>query len=345
VTAVEDIPVAAHSWMPLDLLAIESGPSTPPTIGGLVYSGRKHVFSGEPETLKTWAALVLCVEQVRAGENVIYVDFEMDGREQLARLRDLGLDDDEVRRFCYIAPAEPLTNTKGRPFPHLQGDIDALLTDRPPSLVVFDAFTGALEIHGFDPNSGVEVERFYRTVVKLFQMCGAGVVVLDHLTKNRDTRGRYSIGSERKLGAADVHLGFELIRSFGRGRSGLAKIVTHKDRPGHLPRPKAAEFRLASDPVTGIVSWEICLGESIGADAPFRPTHLMEKVSRYVASHVDERPSRNAVEKNVGGKAEYVRKAIDVLIKEGFLEPTAGMRNAKLLRSLKPYREDEDDAA
>ena len=112
-----------------------------------------------------------------------------------------------------------------------------------------------------------------------------------------------------------------------RSPSGLAKIVTHKDRPGYLPRPKAAELELTSDPETGRVN-------------------LMEKVSLYVAAHGEEDlPSRNQVEENVKGKRDFVRQAIDVLLAEDFVAEEPGRRNARLLRSLKPYREAEDDAA
>jgi hypothetical protein len=258
----------------------------------------------------------------------------------LERLRDLGLTDEEIASLLYLTPSEPLTDAQVR------ADVDALLGEPPrPSLVIIDAFTGALELHRLDPNSGVEVERFYRTVVSPLQAHGAAVVILDHVPKNKDARGKFSIASERKLGGADVHLGFEIVRPFGRGRNGLAKIVTHKDRPGHLPRPKAAELELSSNPETGLVTWDIRPADD-AAEEPFRPTRLMEKVSLYVAAHVDEEPpSRNAVEEHVTGKRDFVRQAINVLVGEKYLAEEEGPRNARLLRSLKPYREANDHAS
>jgi AAA domain len=326
-----------HSWHPVDLLAIEADPPPPPTISGLAYPGRRHVYSGEPETLKTWAALVLGVEEIRAGRGVVYIDFEMGDRTMLERLRALGLEDEEIReRFAYLTPSEPMTD------PQVLVDMGALLTERQASLVIFDAFTGALEIHGCDPNSGVEVERFYRTVVGPLQTRGVAVVLLDHPTKAKETRGKFSIGSERKIAACDVHLGFEIVRPFGRGRDGLAKLTTHKDRPGYLARPKAAELELSSDPDTGLISWEIRPAEHSDDQHPFRPTHLMEKVSLYVGAQLAEPPSRNRVEENVTGKRDFVRLAIDTLLAEGYLAEEDGLRNARLLRFVKPYREADD---
>ena len=202
-----------------------------------------------------------------------------------------------------------------------------------------------LALHGCDPNSGADVERFYRTVVEPLRGHGAAVLLLDHLAKNKDTRGMFSIGSERKIGGADVHLGFEVVRPFGRGKSGLAKIATHKDRPGNLPRPKAAELELTSDPGTGAISWQIRPAEQADPEQPFRPTNLMEKVSHYVEGCVDDPPSRTNVEENVTGKGEWVRQAIDVLVREEYLVAEPGPRKARLLHSVKPYRKAGDDAS
>lgn len=331
----------SHSWTPVDLLAFAGDPPAPPTIGGLAYPGRRHVFSGEPESLKTWTSLVLCAQEIRAGRTVVYVDFEMSAAEQLARLYDLGLADSEIASgFLYMSPEQPMTDTQVR------ADVAALLEARRPSLVVLDAFTGALDLHGHDPNSGVEVERFYRTVVRPLASQGAAVVLLDHLTKNKDTRGRYSIGSERKLGAADVHLGFEIVRPFGRGKAGLAKIVAHKDRPGRLPRPKAAELELTSSSKTGRIDWQIRATEDQGYGADFRPTALMERVSAYVASSPkDDPPTQNQVEANVNGQAMGKRSAIDRLVAERYLSERPGPRGARLLHHEKPYRQADDSGA
>jgi hypothetical protein len=332
-----DKPDAAHSWTPVDLLKLAAEPPEPPTIGGLVYPGRRHIFSGEPETLKTWAGLILAAAEILAGGTALYVDLEMGAREHLARLRDLGLTDEQVGRFLYIAPAEPVTSSR------VTADVAELLARRNPSLVVFDSFTGALDVHGFDPDKGVQVERFYRTVVRPFQDHGAAVVLLDHVTKAKDTRARYSIASERKLGGADVHLGFEIVRPFGRGKSGLAKIKTHKDRPGYLPRPVAAELELTSDAGDGRVSWEIKMSEAGDSRDPFRPTVLMERVSRYVGNCKGERQSRNQVEKAVKGQGHALRRAIDCLVDEGFFTEEAGPKGARLLGFVKLYTEARDD--
>ena len=64
----------------------------------------------------------------------------------------------------------------------------------------------------------------------------------------------------------------------------------------------------------------------------------MEKVSRYLET-VRDTVSRNEVERNVTGKGEYVRAAMDALITDGFVDESTGRGKSRPLRSLKPYRE------
>jgi hypothetical protein len=226
-TATTQIEPAVHSWQPVDLIGSAAAPPEPPTLADLAYPGRRHVYSGEPESLKSWAALVLAVEEIRKGESVLYVDLEMGRAEMLERLRDLGLSDDEIEsRFLYVEPSEPLGD------PAIRADVEALLQSCRPSLIVVDAFTPALELHGCDANSGTDIARFYRGIIELLRACGAAVLLLDHVTKSPGSRGKFSIGSERKIGGADVHLAFEVVRPFGRGEPVSPKSSPTKIAPG-----------------------------------------------------------------------------------------------------------------
>lgn len=329
-----------HSWRPLNLREFGLEPAPRPTIGGLAYAGLRHVFFGEPEAVKTWGAAALAVEEVAAGNNIVYIDAENGAREMRERFLALGLSEDDLDRIAYIEPSVPLTKDAA-----ILADVEQMLGKLRPTLVVLDSFDALLELHGLDPNSTIEVSRFYRTVVDPLRTTGAAVVVLDHVSKDKQARGRWAIGSQRKIGLAEVALGFELVHPFGRGRTGLARVVTHKDRRGWLPRPRAAELELRSDAETGAVAWTWRPASSDAKDgAVFRPTRLMEKVSRFVGAHVaEEKVTRSAVEEAVEGKAQYVREAMDRLVEEGFLEETPGPRGARHVTSIRPFREGFDD--
>jgi hypothetical protein len=148
---------------------------------------------------------------------------------------------------------------------------------------------------------------------------------------------------KRKVGTADVHLGLEVVRTLTRGGNGLVKVRVHKDRPGWLPRPHAGELALHSDPDTHAIVWQLKEPASSSADDNgWKPTVLMEKVSRYVEQQ-PEPVSRNRVESaNLGKSAEYIRQAMDALIAGGYLDEQPGLRRARLLTSTKPYRTSSD---
>lgn len=332
--------VVAHSWQPVDLLAVADAPPEPPTISGLVYPGRRHLVSGEPESLKSWLGLVICVEEIRKGETVFWIDFEMGPRDVLARLRDLGLTNEEIHsQVVYLEPDEPLRS-------EAMADIVNLINERRPTVIVIDALAGALQLHGLDGNLGKDVEKLYR-LLEPFREHGAAWILFDHLVKDRESRGKWAIGSERKVGGVDVHLGVTARQPFGRGKHGVATIKTHKDRPGYLPRPRTGELSLASNTDTGNITWEISVASHEQTEtatvAGFRPTVLMERVSTYV-ENCAEPVSRRTVEAAVNGKANGIRTAIDVLLAESYLvDNGTGTRSA--ITSQRSFREAEDMSA
>jgi hypothetical protein len=99
----EGMPSAGHSWQPIDLVAASQTPPEPPTIGGLLYRGKRILLSGETESLKTWLALILTKAEIDAGYTVAWADLDAMGRGAiLARLRALGVADGLIaRRFLY----------------------------------------------------------------------------------------------------------------------------------------------------------------------------------------------------------------------------------------------------
>jgi hypothetical protein len=324
---------ADHTWRPLDLIALGAEPPSPPEIGGLFYAGRRHVVSGEFDTGKSWLMAAVASSEVRADHGVIWIDDDDMGPSAiLERLRALDLEDERIAgQFAYLRPAEPLSDAARR-------DVVELIHARAVRLVVFDAFNATLSQHRCDPNSSADVERFLRSVVSPFASEGAAVVLPDHVVKQREARGRYSYGSERKQTGVDVHLGLSVIEPLGRGRTGKAKISVHKDRAGFL---EPALFVLTSDPETGKCSWRIELDHAVSDEGDFRPTNLMEKVSRYLELAGEPR-SRNQVEQDVKGKSEYVRQAIDVLISESFAVEFKGERGARMVKLVRAFREADE---
>lgn len=325
-----------HSWVALDLAELGVHKPEPPAIGGLLYPGRRHVFSGEAEAGKSWLLLAVAADEIREGRGVVWLDADgMGASDVLERLRNLGLEDEAISRlFAYLEPEEAIT-------PAAAEHVRNLLGERQGRLLVFDAFNSALTLHGLDPNSTVEVERFWRDVVDPFASSGVAVALPDHVVKQREARGKYAYGSERKHSGAEVHLGMVAVEPFGRGRTGRAKLTVHKDRPGSIERPSPGLFVLTSDPTDGRCRWEVEPDSSVTEKGDFRPTHLMERVSRYLEGS-DKPRSRKAIEENVKGKAEYVRQAIDALIAGGYAIEFTGDHGARLVKLETPFREHDE---
>ena len=318
------------TWDPVNLAKLEERPLLTPSLGGigLVYPGKRHVFSGPPESAKTLAAYTIALAEIRAGGVVILIDFEMGPYDARERLRDLGATDEAFAHLFYVEPEAPATEAVMR----------ELLVWK-PTLVIVDASVGAYDLQGLDDNKRKDVEQFASVWVDTFRFHDVATILLDHVPKNADGRGRFAIGSERKVGGADVHLGFEVVQPVRRGGEGLYRVIVHKDRLGHLHRPKAAEFVLTSDPETHAITATFALESSDQSEdgQQWEPTVLMQRVSEFLAA-MTEPVSRNRVETSIHGRAVYLRQALDALVRGGYASETPGRAGARLYALVKPYR-------
>jgi hypothetical protein len=331
--SVADDASEEHTWIPSSLIARAANPPEPPTIGGLLYPGKRTLLSGETESLKTWLALILAKAEMDVGYPVAWVDLDAMGPgEILARLRALGITDSTIDElFLYYEPSERLVED-------LLEEVCGEIAHRGIRLFVVDAFNPILNLHGLDPGSTADIETFWREVATPITQVGAAPTLLDHVTKNADARGKYAYGSERKASGAIVHIGFQLAEVFKRGNTGRAILKTHKDRPGFLPRPAIGRLVLVSDGAN--VTYELEEDRSHKGDQ-FRPTVYMERVSKKLEGEIEAR-SKKWIEGNVLGKASWMRAALEVLVDEGFVarEDTA---KGHYFTSLRPYREADDD--
>jgi hypothetical protein len=267
---------------------------------------------------------------VRAGSTVVLIDFEMGPWDAKTRLRELGATNDELGGFLYVEPESPAVPASTE-----------RLVGMEPALVIVDAAAGAFQLESYDDNARKDVERWAAKWVTPFWKAGIATIVLDHVTKNVEGRGAYAIGSERKVGGADVHLGFEVVTPIKRGGHGLYKLVTHKDRGGFLKRGKLAEFELHSDPDTNVITWAFKAPVETPEGAEWRPTVKMEQVSRWLEKHSEPVPMSH-VEEGVGGNRDACRAAIQILIDENNVDETRGPRNARMLEIVAVYREAND---
>jgi hypothetical protein len=325
--------ITADSWTPIDLNQLPDKPPVQPELAdtGLIYPGLRHVFSGPPESAKTLAAYAVLIQNARHDQLGVLIDFEMGPYDARRRLIELGATPAELTRLLYIHPNDPATVSR-----MLE------LVGYNPTLIVIDAAVGAFELQGLDDNKRGEVQRLTSLFIGIFWEHKIATILIDHVVKNAEQRGRFQIGSERKLGGTDVHIGFDTIKPISRGTTGHYKLIVHKDRGGYHKRGHLADFKLDSDPDTHMITWAVTDPEpTTGEGGYFRPTHLMEKVSINLETR-SEPVGRNEVAADLGGTKDYVLKAITALVIEGFADETAGPNRSKLLTSNSRYREAED---
>lgn len=334
-----DIPTSSeadkprHSWTPNSLIQLAQNPPAPPTIGGILYPGKRTLLSGETESLKTWLALILAKAEMNIEQTVAWVDLDdMGAGAILHRLRALHIPDQTIHdHFQYYQPDQRLKD-------QALTDVVMRLTVTGVRLMVIDAFTPALALHGLDPGNSIDIETFWREIADPIAQTGACPCVLDHVVKNADQRGKYATGSERKASGATVHIGARQLVPFGIGRTGSSLLTTHKDRPGYLPRPTIAILELASD---GENVTHQFLPDHSHDGGTFRPTILMERISQTLET-TDEPVSQTWIEANVSGNTKAKRAALQHLTEGGYLNLTAGPRNTRLYTSHNPYREAAD---
>lgn len=334
-----------HTWRRVDLGPVLDGTWRPPkpTVGardddvGLFYSGKLHTISSESEAGKSWFALAACAHELRAGNAVIYLDFEDDEGGVVGRLLTIGADPEAIReRFGYIRPLDRVND--GFNAADLRDEIEALH----PTLVIIDGVTESMVMHGLNPLDNKEIAEFGRLLPRLIASTGAAVVCLDHVVKDREGRGRYSLGGVHKLNGLDgAAFVLENRQPFGIGITGRSTIRIAKDRPGQLRRhalPHGSGLHWFGDIVLTShdeTYADLEITSPREQDPNFRPTHNMTKVASLVGQQPDG-VSGKRVQDILGGNAANNRKAIAYLILDGYITESPH-------KLIKPYPPEEDD--
>lgn len=353
--AVDDAP--ASSWAPLDLSAILDGSYVPeeprlmPRCDGvcLLYPGRVHTFQGESESGKSMVAQAETARVLAAGGRAVYIDFESDASVVVGRILMMGATREQVAAgLLYLRPGVR---------PHATNDdrtaFEQLLADR-YDLAVIDGVTEAASVFGVASKDNDEITAWNRLFARpLAQQTGAAVIQVDHVTKDSESRGRFAIGAQAKMSALDgAAYVVEVKEPLGRGLRGVVVLRVAKDRPGAI-RPNCGQFRKSDrtqeaaqvvvDSTTDgqiAVTVEPPAGDTDGRTDEFRPTALMERVSRFLEGQPPGL-SENKITGGVEGRAVQIRKALTVLVEEKFVaRQQAGRGFAHQV--VAAYRQSED---
>lgn len=247
------------TWEVVDLHPYLSGEIVMPQPGvlrredgvGLFYPGRINCLYGQSESAKSWVALEACRQEMDAGERVMYLDFEDEPPGTLARLKALGMGDDDLRhQFFYVHPEEPLepmqrnrwgdatASTRGRESNEV---FLAGVSRVDPSLIIVDGMTVLYGLHGLDTNDATGTDIITNWLKSLVRNGRTTVVVIDHTGKSAP-RGSTPLGSQHKVSMVQgTALQVHPIDQPRPGRVGLVELLVGKDRPGQVRQHSTEE--------------------------------------------------------------------------------------------------------
>lgn len=363
--STKDVAVPS-SWGRIDLGVYARGEFEPvvPTIFPrsdgrcLLYPGLTHSFHGESESGKSLLLQWVAVQEIKAGRHVLFLDYESDPRSITDRLTAMGATADEIETyFDYRLPETAPDSTRADEHEWVQ-----VLTPDRYSLVVIDGVTASIGTFGASSQSNDEVNAWTRKLPRaLATATGAAVAMVDHVTKDAGTRGRFAIGAQAKMadvtGAAYTVTPREPV---GKGRVGTIRLRVGKDRPSGV-RPFCTDYNsndhthLVGDMVVDSTGPVLTMRLEPGAaentrtvgdgSGNLRRPKLMESISRSIEAAMKDGEtewSATAVEKRVKGRSVDIRAAIKVLITEGFFANNPVNNRIVFVHE---YRAEHDDAS
>lgn len=360
---------ASSSWQFEDLTQLASGIELPPTPTvfqredgqGLFYRGAVNDLHGEPGCGKSMLAQIATAQELKQGHDVIYIDYEDSARNVVKRLLLLGVTGEQiVQHLHYVRPsAKPSSPTS------LDGWKETLDYADTATLAIIDGVTSCLAYAGLDSNSGDDIAAWYNTMPRLISACGPAVVLIDHVVKSKDNRGRYAGGSMQKLALIDgISYSVDMTKPVGKGVRGTIVIKSGKDRISEIEEHcavswssngshlrEAARIEINStDPklmrVTIARPNMMPSDETTRQRGLERPTGLMEKISRIVENAPEEPNQTEIIEllKDDGSSARKttVLTAINRLLEGGWISNRSGRNNRNIYASVRPYRQMDD---
>jgi hypothetical protein len=256
----------------------------------------------------------------------------------VSRLKILGVPEQAILdRFGYVSPSEPLPpeGVEG-----LEAWIEAA------HLVVLDGVTDAMTLHQWNPLDNKDAAEFMQRLVGPFSS-GArrpAVLMVDHVTKSKDNRGRYAIGAQHKLAAVQVQFTVEMTMPFDQDDDGTIALSVTKDRYGQIQRlasagddKKVAKFRFQhpiADSEAMTVAIDPPAGDSGSGRSDFDPSMLWEILK--VVGHNESGAFKGQIKTLVRRRDSVLIEGVEHLKQLGLIEgiPSGRTTAWKLIRPI-----------
>lgn len=357
------------SWRFEDLTDLANGVELPPVPTvfhredgiGLFYRGCVNDLHGEPGCGKSLLAQCAVAQELNLRNHVIYIDYEDNAKNVVKRLLLMGVKGEYIVRYLhYVRPSgKPSSPTS------IDGWRKTLDYAQQATLSIIDGVTSCLAYAGLDSNSGDDIAAWYNTMPRLIAAKGPAVVLIDHVIKNKESRGRYAGGSMQKLALIDgISYSVTMQRPVGKGVKGLIVISSGKDRISEIEEHCAVNWssggshlreaaRITIDS-TDPNRMRVTIG--IPNRMPHqddeqrreleRPTGLMEKISRIIENSPEE-PSQSEIidllkEDGSSARKTTILTALSRLMEGEWVSSRSGRNNRSIYASVSPYRQMDD---
>jgi hypothetical protein len=293
----------------------------------LIYPGRLHSIYGEPGHGKTWVSLFLVRERIEAGETVAYLDYDEDdgGKSMALRLLSLGVNPDLVSQHLRYLNPQGLGRNQ---LAWLK--LKQQLKQWQPSLVIVDTMAPALVELGLNEKDNAEVGAWYAHARWLMRGIKpqASLVIVDHVTKNGEGRGRWARGAGDKLGRLHAAYAVESTVPFSRTNDGYISLVIAKDRGGEVGREGEAAATVKFHPYDNGSRLDIKV--DVPSSAPIGALSLQyENQKKVIRSRIigemratNAPMSRTQLKKASGESTPAVDTVIDEMLNNGVILPT-----------------------
>lgn len=305
----------------------------------LIYPGKMHSLIAESTTGKGWIALQWALEIMVEGGSVIYFDYEDSPRSIARRLLILGATRTMItNQFCYIRP-------EGKFGPAEKARLSVLFGELNPDLIIVDAWVGAMNREGLKEDLSEDIETWVERVARwmIRESNGAAMLILDHVTKDPETRGRYARGSGRKLEALDgCAYQVKVITPFSQNKAGLLRLVCGKDRGGnYFIGETVADIKVTPAGAGELLRVDVAPHTAeLKAHDPWRPTMVMGQLAKAIADSAVQLTATGLCALFPSYQKKVVNQALTRLVAEGFVAESRGGRGrTRTLRLVQPFTE------
>lgn len=313
----------------------------------LIYPGRSHYLAGTGGDGKTWTMQHALAETVKQNPDVCvaFVDYEDDRRSFRKRLKALGILKEEASRIAYWKVDQSIMRgtTLG------QAWLGWCYAFR-PVLVVIDSVSKACAAAGLDDESNPQFQSWDNGVIVPLTMLGIATMRIDHTghdddggfgTSRKKTRARGASSKKDAVsGASYLH---ETTEPWSKESNGKARWVVIKDRHGTRKKNEVAceiDVAVLDGGRDVKLVFKVSAAPSETSTNPIRRTWYMEAISKQL--ELTPNLSKGQIEKTIGKNAGYVREALAMLVREGYVVTQPGSRNATLHKISAQYRQDTD---